>query len=100
MNESEKEFERNVNQLIQLLKKILKSGPLAQSPFSKFLGQDKDSPVQVNLFFTFLPFPLEEMEELEEIYEHYFFHDEKQEDFSNELSSEDQEFLRRHGIQF
>lgn len=100
MNEGEKEFERNVNQLIQLLKKILKNVPSAPMPFSQFLGQGKDSPLQLNLFFTFLPLPLEELDELEEIYEHYFSHDEKQEDFSSELSSEDREFLRRHGIQF
>ncbi len=97
---SDGDFENNMNQLIQLLKKILTSHPPhGQFDLSKlFKGQG----INLNLcFFAFLPMTEEELDEIEEIYEHYLFDEDKApEDLTSELNSSDLEFLRRHGIRF
>ena len=97
--ERDKEFDQSLNQLINLLKKILKNIPLHGQPPQSSAG--KDSGINVNLcFFTFLPLPPEEFDEFDEIYDHFLFQDEKHEEFSAELSPADLEFLRVHGIRF
>ena len=101
--EKDKEFDQNMNQLVWLLKKILKNvpgmagqGPMPQMPFQ---GKG-DQGVNLNLFFfTFLPMAPEEFDELEEIYDQYFFNEDK-EDLSSEISPADLDFLRRNGIRF
>lgn len=99
--EQEKEFHHNMHQLVKLLKKIIKNLPSQGSLPSLGPGL-KDSDINVNLFFTFLPMTAEELDELEEAYDHYLFHhpENAPEASSGGLSPADIEFLRRHGIRF
>ncbi len=98
--EKDREFDQNMNQLIGLLKKLLKNIPQG-GPFQSFSG-DKDSSVNFNIcFFTFLPMSADELDEFEEIYDQYLFQDDKNaEELSAELNQSDMDFLRRHGIRF
>ena len=100
-SDREREFEQNMKQLVQLLKKIIISQPSqekTQGPGS--LTNEKG--LNINLcFFTFLPINAEELDELEEIYEQFLFdEDKKVEDLTTDLNSSDEEFLRRNGIRF
>lgn len=96
--ERDREFDQSMNQLLGLLKKMLKNIPLQGPSSQSNLG--KDSGINVNLcFFTFLPLAPEEFDELEEVYDHFLFQDEK-EDFNSDLSPADIEFLRSNGIRF
>lgn len=99
--EKDKNFEQNIQQLIGLIKKILKGLPLTQGQIPGLVSQDKESGVNLNLcFFTFLPIPAEEIEEWDEIYDHLIMSDDKPEDLTMDLNSSDVEFLRRNGIRF
>ena len=97
-----KEFDQNMNQLVRLLKKIIKGLPfgskLPQEPFSK----EKGSGINVNFcFFNFLPISEEDMDEMDAIYDHFLAEEEeKAADFSPDLSASDKDFLSRHGIRF
>ena len=96
-------FEQNIRQLMQLLKKILTHPPSqdALSQMSRISPFTKDSGIQLNLFFfTFFPVDSEELDELEEIYGRYLFREDKPEDFSAELSKDDLDFLQENGIKF
>ena len=85
----DRDFEHNMNQLIQLLKKILTSHPPQQGPLPEFESFLKGQGINLNLcFFTFLPMSEEELDELEEIYEHYLFDEEKRsEELTTDLNS-------------
>ena len=95
------DFDRNMKQLIQLLKKIL-TGPLPQGQLPELQSLFKDQGFNLNLcFFTFLPLAPEELDELEELYEHYLFDQEKNpEELTDKLNPSDLEFLRQNGIRF
>ena len=95
------DFEKNMNQLVRLLKKILKNAPSKES-LAQLPAFFKDSGFNLNLcFFTFIPMLPEELDEFEELAESAFFREEKRtEELSGELSADDLEFLRRHGIRF
>ncbi len=100
-SEPDKEFDRNLNQLIGLLKKILKGIPFQQGGFPQSFSQNKESGINLNLFFTFLPLAPEDFDELEEIYDQYLFSEDKTSaDLSMDLNPSDQDFLRKHGIRF
>lgn len=104
-SDSGKEFDRNMNQLVRLLKKIIKSLPGSGSMPSHLFppkGKDKESNVQVNFcFFNFLPMSEEDLEELDEIYDQFLEDEEdKNFDFSQGLNPADLDFLRRNGIRF
>lgn len=99
--EHENEFHQSMSQLVKLLKKIIKNLPsLGDVP--SLARSAKDSGVNVNLFFTFLPVAPEELDELEDAYDHFLFHRyaEAEDDNPRGLSPSDIEFLRRHGIRF
>ena len=98
--EKDREIEGNINQLVRLLKKLLKNFP-GQAPFSQFQGKTQDGAVNLNLcFFTFLPLSAEEFEAFEEAYEQGLFTEERGEELSRDLTPSDREFLRLHGIRF
>lgn len=102
--EKDKEFDSNMNQLIWLLKKIIKALP-SNGSFPQMPGSsNKDGSVNLNLcFFTFVPMAPEELDELEESYEQFFAGDDKferGEEVPFELSPADLEFLRRNGIRY
>ena len=98
----DKDFGNNINQLIQLLKKILTSHPPQQGHLPELESLLKGQGINLNLcFFTFLPISEEELDELEEIYEHYLFDEEKRpEELTTDLNPSDLDFLRRNGIRF
>ena len=99
MNERDREFDRNINQLIHLLKKIIGNMPTGPGPYP-WMGPNKESGVHFNLcFFNFLPLTADELDELEDEYE-LFQEEKKGDDLKTQLSSADLEFLRRHGIRF
>ena len=100
MNPKDKEFENNMNQLVTLLKKLLKNLP-GQPPLSHFQGKPGDGSVNLNVcFFNFLPMSPEEFEAFEEAYEQAIFPEDRSEDLSRVLTPSDIEFLRRNGIRF
>ena len=98
--DKDREFEGNMNQLIRLLKKLLKNFP-GRPPFSQFSAKPGQDAMNVNVcFFTFLPLSPDEWEAFEDAYEQAVFSEEREEDFSHELTPSDEDFLRRNGIQF
>ncbi len=98
--EKDREFESNMNQLLRLLKKLLKNLP-GHPPFSHLQGMPGEGAMNMNVcFFTFLPLSPEEFEAMEGAYEEGLFSEERGEDLSPELTPSDVEFLRRHGIRF
>jgi hypothetical protein len=100
--EKDKEFDQNLNQLIGLLKKLIKGLPSQQGPFTPNASNAKDGNINLNFcFFTFLPMAPEDFDEIEEAYDQFFFNEDKQqEDFSLDLNPSDLDFLRRNGIRY
>lgn len=99
-SKGEGDFESSVYQLIQLLKKILKTYP-DQMKSSKFKPLLSEQGLNVNFFlFNILPLSEEEWDELEEIYERFMNEDASIEDLEMDLNAEDLDFLRKHGIRF
>ncbi len=101
----DKDFEQNMKQLMKLLKKIMAQYPLqGKSPeeIMKTLKDAKDKSPDVNIFFLNLsPLSSEEFEELEEMFEGGFVNEHfRSGELKCELNSEDQEFLKQHGIRF
>ena len=101
------EFERNVFQLLNLLKKILKQGAQGGSSSSPlgFLDKIPSEKIILNLcLFNFLPITDDEMAELEEAYaegmERQHSHD--TEDAADEFNWNDSDidFLKRNGMTF
>ena len=100
------EFEKNLSQLLNLLKKILKTQPPASGipPLANFLDQKHSDSVTFNLcFFNFLPISPEEMEELEEAYNEAFGGEaagsaSEGDEFT--WNQNDIEFLKRNGMKF
>ena len=98
-SDKDREFESNMNQLVHLLKKILKHLP-GQSPFSQFKAKPGEG-LNLNVcFFNFLPLSPEEFEAFQDACEHEILHEDWNEEFTRELSVSDIEFLRRNGIRF
>ncbi len=101
--DSGKDFDRNMNQLVRLLKKIIKNLPFGQIPQQQYpFSKDKESGININFcFFNFLPMTEEEMEEMDAIYDQFLTEEEeKATDFSPDLSPSDMDFLRRNGLRF
>ena len=97
----EKEFDQNMNQLVHLLKKIIKGLPVSSAAKSIPSKENKDSGTTINFcFFNFLPITDEEMDEVDALYEQFLAQEEKSGDSSLELNSSDKDFLRQHGIRF
>lgn len=98
----EKEFEANMKQLMRLLKKMMAQYPgLGKEEVAKLLKHSKDLP-DVNIFLLNLaPLSPEEFDDLEEIFEESLFVEGgKSGELKYEISGDDEEFLRRHGIRF
>jgi hypothetical protein len=97
---SEADFNKDMNQFIHMLKKILKNyQSYDKQDFSNTRKNSND--INVNLFiFPLIPLTPDEMDELEELYENYIFEDTRGEDLSADLTDSDRDFLRRNGIRF
>lgn len=102
----ERDSDNNITQLFQLLRKILgsqfKGGSGLPDLFSSQPKNQGNPGINLNIcFFPFFPMTPEEMDELEAMYEDLEGSaDDSEEDLSNELTSSDFDFLRRHGIKF
>ena len=94
--EKNRDFENNMNQLLQLLKKLLKNLP-GQPPISKFSGKSSE-PVNLNVFFNFLPLTPEEFDAMEEAYEQAMYPED--DEWPADLTAADIEFLRKNGLRF
>lgn len=97
---SEADFNKDMNQFIHLLKKILKNYQMFDK--QNFPQSRKNNDINVNLFiFPLIPLTPEEMDELEELYENYMLDDDRSpEDLTADLTESDRDFLRRNGIRF
>lgn len=94
-------FDRQIYQLMQLLKKIIKDFPSHGSSHPDLGAALKGAHVNLNLcFFTFLPLLPEEMEEFEEAFDPYYTSEFSSLHSDPRLHPDDIEFLRRNGIQF
>lgn len=99
------EFEQNMKQLMQLLKKIMSQHSLdGKSPgeMMEFLKEMKDKSPDVNIFFLNMsPFSSEEFEEMEEWVEGGTMGEcLRSGELKCELNDADQVFLKQHGICF
>ena len=100
-SDRDKNFDHQMNQLLLLLRKLLKNIPLQEDMAKKWAFSEKDSNFNLNVcFFNFFPMTAEEWDEIEELYENYFSHEDSGHDLSSQLTLSDLEFLKRHGIQF
>jgi len=96
---SEADFNKDMNQFIHMLKKILKNYQVYDKQDSS--KNRKNNDINVNLFiFPLIPLTPDEMDELEELYENYIFEESRGEDLSGDLTESDRDFLRRNGIRF
>lgn len=99
--DSGKDFDQNMNQLVHLLKKIIKGLPFGSNP-QTYPSKDKSEGININFcFFNFLPITDEEIEEMDAIYDQFLAQEEgKAAEFNPELNPSDMDFLRRNGIRF
>src|SRR3989338_804856 len=97
------EFERNLSQLLNLLKKLLKNNRGGEIHLPHFLDAKHADSVTFNLcFFNFIPISEEEMEEFEEAVANAFEQDSDGSDETDNFNWNDNdiEFLKRHGMTF
>ncbi len=94
------DFGKSINELLNLLKKILKSQKIGNSDLSSLLDQKN---VNLNLcFFTFLPLTEEEFADFEYSLEEYFSGEDFLEsgDLKFEVTKNDLDFLKKNGLKF
>jgi hypothetical protein len=100
------DFNQNVSKLLSLLKNMLKNQKIDNKELNEFFGK-KD--INLNLcFFTFLPFPMDELDEMEldelseEGLSEYLSRkrDRDPEELKFEITNSDMDFLKKHGIKF
>ena len=98
------EFDKNMTQLLSLLKKILKSYPKG-SQFSNFLDPQHLDKVNLNIcFFNLLPLSAEDLDEFEEAYSELLdqnHSDDSEAEISDfDWTQNDMDFLKRNGMTF
>ena len=102
--EGDKDFEKNMVQLVNLLKKMMKNLPnQGGSPLKQF--QTKDANINMNIcIFSFLPMTPEELDEWEDLYDQYMSgmdpHSDSHAELTMDLNASDLDFLKKHGIRF
>jgi len=107
-NQPSDEFNQQLAKLLTILKRVVKNNPkINQEEIKKVFGEFKAGKDNVNLnvfFLTFMPFGSEEMDELgndlEELFDEDWEKEEPEEELRFELSSNDEEFLKKYGIKF
>jgi hypothetical protein len=102
----DEDFGKNMNKLLNLLRKIMKHQKFDNDELKTMfqdIAKDKNS-INFNVFFALMPMSPEEMEDLnvefEELFEDEGYRDPIDADLTFELSSRDEEFLKKHGIKF
>lgn len=101
----ENEFEHNMKQLMQLLKKIMGQYSMegkSAAEMMKCLKDIKDKSPEVNIFFlNMLPFSPEDLDEIDEMFEEGAWGEHRKGgELKCELNDADQVFLKKHGIRF
>lgn len=101
MDFQDRDFNRSMQHLVELLKKLVAHLP-AQPQKDAPSFQSKDSPMTMNFcFFNFLPMSPDEMDELEQIYDSLMRDPEDHpREIRSDLTTADLDFLRRHGIRY
>ncbi|MCB9800287.1 MAG: hypothetical protein H6757_05975 [Candidatus Omnitrophica bacterium] len=101
--EPEKEFEKNMAQLLKLLKKLMASSFKNEGPVKDFpMGTKTGQGININFcFLSFFPMSPEELDDLEDLYEQYLSQEDKTGgEFSSDLTDSDLDFLKKNGIRF
>ena len=98
------EFDKDMVQLLNLLKKILKSHPQS-AQFSNLLSPKQIDKINLNLcFFNFLGMSPEDLEEFEEAYSEFLEQDSTANAHAEPVdfgwNQNDIDFLKRHGMSF
>ncbi len=100
------DFGRNMNKLLNLLRKIMKHQKIDNDELKMMfqeISKDKNS-INFNVFFALMPMTPEELEDLnvefEEMFDDDMSYDQTDADLKFELSNRDEEFLKKHGIKF
>lgn len=101
----DKEFEQNMKQLMNLLKKIMTQYPMegkTPAEMMKFLKDMKGKGPDVNIFFlNMAPLSAEEFDEIEEMFEGGVMGEySRSGELKCELNDDDQVFLKKNGIRF
>ena len=94
------DFGKNMKELLNLLKKILKSQKTGSADLTSIMESKN---VNLNLcFFTFLPLSEEDFADFECEMDELFAEEELVEggDLNNELTKNDLEFLKKYGLKF
>ena len=96
------EFSHNMNQLVELLRKILADLPLNNQPGHQMpFSFKKNNQMNINFyFFNFLEVDPEDLEAYEEAYENFFHHDDTPKANFSDLDPSDIDFLKKNGIVF
>ena len=98
-------MEGDIRKLLALLKKILKSHPQSSGELAKLMDEKS---LNLNLcFFTFLPMSPDDLDDIEDMYQEFLNQTsgpnsskEKHSKIEFKLSSDDIDFLKKHGIRF
>lgn len=104
-NNSGDEFGKHVSKLLQLLKKMLKSQNVDNDDLKKIFDDAvKDGTINLNMFLTFMPISPDDFDEFTAEFDEFMEEDLVQENDKGELifelDSNDQDFLKQHGIKF
>ena len=95
------DFNKNISKLLTMLRNMIKNQKIDPKELNDFFGK-KD--INLNLcFFTFLPFPLDELDEadLDEFEEGAAsLKDADGEELKFEINGHDVDFLKKHGMKF
>jgi hypothetical protein len=102
----EEDFGKNMSKLLNLLRKIMKHQKFDNDELKTMfqdISKDKNS-INFNVFFALMPMSPEELEDLngefEELFEDEGYRDQIDADLKFELSTRDEDFLKKHGIKF
>ena len=97
-------MEGYIRKLLALLKKILKNHPQGSGEIAELMDQKS---FNLNLcFFTFLPMSPDDLDDLEDMYQDFLnqtgesMSKGKSSKIEFKLSSDDVDFLKKHGIRF
>ena len=103
---NDEDFGNNMNKLLNLLRKIMKHQKIDNDELKMMfqeIAKDKDS-INFNVFFALMPMSPEELDEMSIEFEEMFDDDPYRDDMDAELrfeiSSRDEDFLKKHGIKF
>ncbi|MDP3919519.1 MAG: hypothetical protein Q8R76_01750 [Candidatus Omnitrophota bacterium] len=96
----EGEFGKEVNELIRILKKLLKH-TVKDEKWVKMESHTSDKGLNINIFLhPMILLNAQDFESLDEAYDKYLFDKGMKDDLPGELSPEDLDFLSQNGIEY